>query len=289
MKITVYKYSVFTSKKGAGNLAGVVICHKQVPLSDSQKKMITTQIGATECVFVEKINRATYTFSFFSPKSEMTLCGHATIAGIVALHNLRMIIDNTINIDTKAGLLEVHTENIGTQVKVIMRQQNPKFEFFTGNILALADALNINVSDIAVDWPIVYASTGAWTLLLPIKKLSTFKIMKPTNSYFPGILTAFPFASIHPFCIEQTIAGEWYARHFSGATTGTIEDPVTGTAAGALAAYLRWQKGIDEKYFIMTQGHELNQPGRVEVKLENNKKISIIGTAVENGSIGIDI
>lgn len=39
----------------------------------------------------------------------------------------------------------------------------------------------------------------------------------------------------------------------------------------------------------MTQGHELNQPGRVEVKLENNKKISIIGTAVENGSIGIDI
>jgi PhzF family phenazine biosynthesis protein len=55
------------------------------------------------------------------------------------------------------------------------------------------------------------------------------------------VLKEMPGASVHPFCFETYDPNaHMHARHFSSPFSGTIEDPVTGTASGVMGAY--WER-----------------------------------------------
>lgn len=134
--------------------------------------------------------------------------------------------------------------------------------------------------------PIVYGSTGIWTLLIPLKRLSSFARMQPYNERFPGILTQNPRASLHPFCMETSDdACLMHARHFSSPYSGTIEDPVTGTASGVMGAYYLTYMDTDapSTEFSVEQGQEMGRDGRVRVKVNrqsDDMHVYVTGTAV---------
>lgn len=75
-----------------------------------------------------------------------------------------------------------------------------------------------------------------------------------------------------------------FRRHFSSAFSGTIEDPVTGTASGAMGAY--YAKYIEPKEqikLLIEQGQEMNKDGKVLVSVTKKDKIfevKITGQAV---------
>ena len=108
-----------------------------------------------------------------------------------------------LTIETRAGILPIRIESLwdGT-FQITMQQASPQFEEFKGSSEELAQSIGLEKSDIDGDLPIVYGSTGIWTLLVPIKKLSAFNRMKPNTEIFPSILKEIPRASIHPFCLE---------------------------------------------------------------------------------------
>lgn len=96
-----------------------------------------------------------------------------------------------------------------------------------------------------------------------------------------------PKASIHPFCLETyDNAVDMHARHFSSPYSGTVEDPVTGTASGVMGAY--WAAYIDESFrsplhLTIEQGQEINKDGRVHVQVvrhQDDVDVSITGRAV---------
>lgn len=137
------------------------------------------------------------------------------------------------------------------------------------------------------DLPILYGSTGIWTLLVPIKELKSFKKMKPNTRIFTSILKEMPNASIHPFCLETYDAqADMHGRHFSSPTSGTIEDAVTGTASGVMGAF--YAKYIDSSFketlnLTVEQGQEIDKEGRVMVhvsKSGENFAVAITGNAV---------
>jgi len=158
-----------------------------------------------------------------------------------------------------------------------MNQAQPKFEEFKGSRKNLAKSLGLEESDIDDSLPIIYGSTGTWTLLVPIKKLQAFSKMKPNNKEFPTILKEMPKASVHPFCIETyDDNANMHARHFSSPYSGTIEDAVTGTASGVMGAFYAKYINMNVKAplnLIVEQGQEIT---------ENNRKldIRITGNAV---------
>jgi PhzF family phenazine biosynthesis protein len=95
--------------------------------------------------------------------------------------------------------------------------------------------------------------------------------MEPRTAEFPSALLEMPGASIHPFCLE-TIDGSahLHARHFSSPRSGTVEDPVTGTASGVLGAYHRefieaGEAALLPSPLIIEQGQEVGRDGRVSV------------------------
>lgn len=167
-----------------------------------------------------------------------------------------------------------------------MNQAKPSFHPFNGSKDELASALGITVHDFSSDLPIVYGSTGSWTLIVPLKSLTACQKIQPLSERFPQLLSDFPRASIHPFCFETVHKdAHMHGRHFSSPYSGIVEDPVTGTASGVMGAYYATyvhDSAFSSMNLLVEQGLEIERDGLVYVKVENSRDlcISIAGEAV---------
>ncbi|PGS56402.1 PhzF family phenazine biosynthesis protein [Bacillus sp. AFS041924] len=285
-KIRVYHYDAFSKEPNKGNPAGVVL--DSDTLTEKEMQDIAKKVGFNETSFLLKSNVADHRIRYFTPGHEMDLCGHGTMAVIYALVTRGIIeFNNELTIETKAGILPISIHNSNNEIYITMKQKTPEFVEFNGSIDEVASSIGISVEEIDSTLPTLYGSTGAWNLLLPIKKLASFEKMKPNNQLFPSILNEIPNASIHPFCLETYDSNaDFHARHFSSAFSGTIEDPVTGTASGIMGAY--YAKYINSVVndvidLVVEQGTEIQRDGRVKVKVKkvnSNYEIEITGNAV---------
>ena len=286
MKIRVLHYDAFTDKPGKGNPAGIV--PDAGGLSDEQMLAAAAAVGFNETVFIMSSSAADMKLRYFTPGQEMDLCGHATVASLFMLDEQGRVSSNKLLIETGAGILPVTLNRETGRTQVGMQQASYREEHFNGSISALADAVGLTENDLDERYPAVYGSTGSWTLLLPVKHLDTFRKMKPDNRRFPEILTEKPRASVHPFCLE-TIHPEasMHGRHFSSPFSGTVEDPVTGTASGVMGMY--YQKYIENNApggkhaeILIEQGQEIGRDGIVRVCLpeRSSDAVRIYGTAV---------
>ena len=86
-----YFVDSFTNEKFKGNPAAVCFPDENVDTVTMQK--IATEIGFSETAFVEQIRDNIYSIRFFTPKIEIPLCGHATLAS-------SKIIFDTTSLDT---------------------------------------------------------------------------------------------------------------------------------------------------------------------------------------------
>ena len=286
-KIRVHHYDAFSEIPHKGNPAGVVFDGDH--LKEAEMQHAAYQVGFNETAFVLSSESADLRLRFFTPGHEMDLCGHATLASVYSLKSEGLLDDKErITVETRAGILTVTIQTYANQQHTItMTQAPPKFEMFHGSRASLAVSMGIGENDIHTDLPIVYGNTGTWTLLVPIAHIDSFERMRPDNSSFPDVLTKMPKASIHPFCLETyDEAVDMHARHFSSPYSGTVEDPVTGTASGVMGAY--WAAYINESFrsplqLIIEQGQEMNKDGRVHVQVtkhQDNVDVSITGRAV---------
>ena len=285
--IKVYHYDAFSHIPNMGNPAGVVL--EGETLSDDDMQKIAEKVGFNETAFPLKSEKADLKIRFFTPGHEMNLCGHATMATIYALKTKGLLGDQTeLTIETKAGVLSIRLHShLNKGIYITMQQAPPQFQEFNGSLKELASVMGIQEEDIETNLPTVYGSTGIWTLLVPIKNLRAFRAMKPNNKYFPEVLKEMPKASVHPFCLETyDVNAHMHARHFSSPYSGTIEDPVTGTASGVMGAYYAKYMNKEADFplnLLIEQGHEMGRDGRICVTVTTSNgqnEIAITGTAV---------
>ncbi|ULM96631.1 PhzF family phenazine biosynthesis protein [Peribacillus frigoritolerans] len=284
--VRVFHYDAFSSKPNKGNPAGVVL--DADGLTEKEMQDIAMKVGFNETSFPMESDIADLRIRYFTPGNEMNLCGHATMATIHALKTRGLLDKDELMIETGAGILPIKIHaTAGPDIYITMKQAAPQFEAFNGDKAGLASSLGLDIEDLESELPIVYGSTGLWTLLVPVKERSSFKRMKANNSMFPQLLKEMPRASVHPFCLETyDNDAHMHARHFSSPFSGTLEDPVTGTASGVMGAY--YAKYIkddleDEVHLLIEQGHEIGKDGRVHVTATKNDgtyDIEITGNAV---------
>jgi PhzF family phenazine biosynthesis protein len=283
----VHHYDAFTTTPGRGNPAGIVFDARS--LTDDAMQQIAARVGFNETTFVLPSDRADIKLRYFTPGSEMNLCGHATVASFTALHQRGAFDERTaLTVETKAGILPISVEVRETLPYIWMTQAPPQFIPFAGDRAAVAASIGLEVSDLDDSLPIVYGSTGIWTLILPVRGLDAMRRMQPQNALFPDLLTQQPRASIHPICFETVDpAVDMHARHFSSPFSGTVEDPVTGTASGVMGAYHnRYIRPAAE--LIVEQGLEIGRAGRVLVAVEGDL-VRISGTAIYTAEFTVEI
>lgn len=285
---TVYHYDAFSTTPGKGNPAGVVLDGEGH--TEAQMQEIARQVGFNETAFPMASDVADIRIRFFTPGHEINLCGHATMATLYAMktHGLLGARDE-LTMETRAGILPIKIVTEEGKVTITMKQAAPQFVPFLGNAEALARSIGLEHDDLESQLPIVYGSTGTWTLLIPIKKLQAFKCMRPDNTCFPNVLEEMPHTSLHPFCLETIDStAHMHARHFSSPYSGTVEDPITGTASGVMGAYYATyiMPGSSRYQLVVEQGQEIGRDGRVEVIVDRNDgglEVAIRGTAVYVG------
>nr|WP_106782663.1 PhzF family phenazine biosynthesis isomerase [Lysinibacillus timonensis] len=284
-QVEVYHYDAFSNVPGKGNPAGIVL-HAE-SLTEETMLKIAEKVGFNECSFIVESDNADIRIRFFTPGHEMPLCGHATMASMVALiENEKIVKKDSYTIETLAGILRVEVSKRDGTFQIKMEHAKPQFIPFNGSKYELAKSIGIEEGDIDPRYPIVYGSTGTWTLCIPISNLEAFERMKPSNKDFPNILKEMPKSSVHPFSLSALSPdAQMHARHFSSPFSGTVEDAITGTASGVMGAYYATyvEPHKKENYsFVVEQGVEMQKDGRVLVHVQNEQhlQIAISGTAV---------
>ena len=291
MKVRVKKINAFTELSSGGNPAGVVI---NTPyLTEKQMKNITKELEVSETAFVFPSKKADFKVRFFSPTVEVELCGHATIATFFNFAQERKFPYEkekmTVTQETKTGILPVDIYFKSNECeKVMMTQGKPVIKDVELDLDEIAKSLNIKKYEIDESLPEQIVSTGLFTLPIGVKSLDILKRMKPHFDRIKKICMRYDVGSFHLFTFEtMEINSTYHARNFAP-VYGINEDPVTGTANGAVSSYLINNGIIKEKKFICEQGDIMGRSGRVFVEIDGDVvKVGGKATLVEERNIDV--
>jgi len=272
MKLKVNKVNAFTESIEGGNPAGVVLDSPE--LTDEQMKYVSKVLSVSETAFVFPSKKADYKIRFFSPDIEVDLCGHATIATFFTMAFEEVFSQNTnkvITQETKAGILPVDIYFSDESVdRVMMTQATPIYKDIFLDISIIADSLNISVCEIDDSLQKQIVSTGLFTLPLCVKSFDILKAINPDFEKIKKLCSRFGVGSFHLFTFDTIEPNSTYhARNFAP-VYGINEDPVTGTANGAVCSYLIKNKIIKKRKLICEQGDVMGRPGRVFVEIDED-------------------
>ncbi|WP_297886935.1 PhzF family phenazine biosynthesis protein [uncultured Halorubrum sp.] len=260
----------FTAEPLAGNPAGVV--PDAEGLSDGQLAAVAAELGASETAFLtDGDGAADDRLRYFSPTTEVDLCGHATIATYGALFAEGAIDGGERTLRTNVGDLTVAVGDDGT---VWMRQQAPSVEVVDVDAGRLGEALGVDpaaLRDVGADLPVAVASTGLPFLVVPVNFLERLGEADPNDAAVERLSEEFDVAGVYAFTFDALDADSTLHGRAFVPSLGIAEDPVTGTASGAVGGYLRHVNAFDgdePDEFRFEQGHFLDRPGHVRVRVE---------------------
>lgn len=269
----------FTDEPMAGNPAGVV--PDATGLATEQMRAIAAELGASETAFVVPSTDADRRLRYFTPETEVDLCGHATVGAFSHLFERAVIDDGTSSLETAAGTVDIEVTIDGT---VWMEQANLSRRESTISHEDAAAALGIDVAalrDVGADVPVSRASTGVPFLLVPVNFFEHLSGATPDMSAIEELCEREDCDGLYAFTFD-TLDGDAtvHARAFAP-LAGVPEDSVTGTAAGALGAYLRRHGVLDGEFdeIVVEQGHFLDRPGTVRVETDGDE-VRVGGRAV---------
>jgi trans-2,3-dihydro-3-hydroxyanthranilate isomerase len=280
-----YQADVFTSQPFGGNPVAVV--PEADGLTDDQLQQIAREMNLSETVFVfpPTDKAAVVRLRIFTPSQEIPFAGHPVIGTFYVLAELGLL-PTTESVtrflqECNIGLfpVELHAKD-GRVVRVVMTQPKPEFLGAleeTEDLYKVAGALGLSKFVIAESkWPIEVVSTGLPVIIVPVRTLTAVRSIRPDASAIADVCRRFgangimvfttvtvePFASVHTRMFAPSI--------------GILEDPATGSASGALGAYLV-QNGVVEvgptTEIIAEQGYEIDRPSRILVQVESDDDV----------------
>jgi PhzF family phenazine biosynthesis protein len=298
-KYHVYQIDSFTKNIFSGNPAGVVT--NADGLTDQQMQQIARELNNSETAFVLPASDplADIQVRFFTPTTEVPICGHATIAAHYALTTENNWDTRKTIQQTKAGNVPVNVIKQDDGYKVIMTQG--KIEISQPLDLPIQyqiiDALGLSVAQMNRFCPIEIASTGHSKVMVGINSLDDLNRLKPDLDKLSKISQEIKCNGFYVFTVDPNETPLIHGRMFAPAI-GVNEDPVTGNANGPLGAYLVQNQVVPVKNrrsfgFQIAQGEKINRPGSmvVRVSIDNGlpTKVKIIGDAVIAFSTEIEL
>lgn len=291
-RIKIKQVDAFTSLPFGGNPAGVVTNANNI--SDDIKQKIAKEMNLSETAFVSHSDKADFKVQFFTPRFEVDLCGHATIATFDTLYkeNKLDLSKDKIYQETKAGILPIEIRNINNKTIFMMTQVSPIFENLDYLRDEVAKSLNLSSDDL-LTYPVEKISTGLWWLVFGVKSLELLKNINPDLNKISKLSEVNDFAGFSIFAMETIDKEATYHIRSIAPFCGVAEDPVCGTGNGCVASYIVHHKLIEgnKLSLIGEQGNFVNRPGRVYVEIQNNNgditdvKIGGEATTVLEGEI----
>lgn len=224
-------------------------------------QQIAKEIGFSETAFLQKTdNRNTYHIRYFSPKKEIPLCGHATLA------SAKIIFETT---DAEQILFIT-----GEQVELFITKEGDnivmEFPVYETTSLTVPDAMLVALGLTQVT-KTSYSPKNK-IIILEINDSSTLAALKPD---FIALLKS--YENINGVLVTAPSNDNVYDYHYRyfWPWSGTNEDPVTGGVQTFLAKY--WAIKLNKTRLKTFQSSE--RTGFMTVELKDDK-VLIFGRAL---------
>ncbi len=219
MKLEIFQVDAFAEKIFAGNPAAV--CPLENWISDSQMQAVATENNLSETAFFVS-NGPGFDLRWFTPTSEINLCGHATLASAFVLFNFLEPQLTSVDFQTKSGRLSVSRD--GDLLAMDFPALPPwECEQIPADLLHGLNPVPANVLQIKNNYFVIYESEEDVRLAKP-----DFALLE----------------KLHPYGVGITAPGrqsDFVSRYFVP-SYGIPEDPVTGSLHCSLVPH--WAKRL---------------------------------------------
>lgn len=265
-----YIVDAFTDMPFGGNPAGVVLLPQGSGFPDEGlMQQVAAELRYSETAFVQRNGEQEFTVRYFTPRSEVDLCGHATIASFGVLYREGLVPEGTLCMNhTLAGDLEVVAGE-----RVMMEMAAPRL---VGTVQEVERLCRIMGCLAVPKMPVEIVSTGLPDIMLPVGSMDELEALNPDMAALAEMSRELEVVGVHAF----VATGDGYTAHVRnfGPLYGVDEESATGTANAALTHYLQ-RRGLvqpDSKCAFL-QGEKMCRPSVVETQLRPDGTIYVGG------------
>lgn len=265
-----YIVDAFTDRPFGGNPAGVVLLEGEMFPKEELMLQIAAELRYSETAFVRQHSNNEYTVRYFTPKAEVELCGHATIATFAMLHQEAGIKGRCL-CHTKAGDLSIE---VGQQV--LMQMATPHI---VGTIEKNEEIYRaIGLVNYSPELPVQIVYSGLPDIMIPLSDVAALQTLKPDMEAISAITRKHEAVSFHVFAFGNDNHTA-HVRDFAP-LYDIPEESATGTANAALTHYLQQNGCIPSSGdFSFLQGEAMGRPSVVATRITANGIIYVGGTA----------
>jgi trans-2,3-dihydro-3-hydroxyanthranilate isomerase len=278
-----FQIDVFTDRVFGGNPLAVFT--EPGDFDDATHLQIAREMNLSETTFVYPPDNpeADFKIRIFTPGKEIPFAGHPTLGTAHILWEIGKIASTSDNVvlEMGAGLIKVSK----SQNNLYMEQPQPLFGDTVKDVDQVAAALSIDPADIDSRFPLQIVSTGFPALYVPITNIKAIQNLDLNLSVLREVLGGVDM--IYVFTGETLGSSSTVHSRSFAPFVGIPEDPATGSAAGALGAYLVRHKvieNLDSSRIIIEQGFEMDRPSLIQVNVgkfdEKIHSIQVGGQAI---------
>ncbi len=251
----------FSDQAFGGN--GCAVVHGGATLPDDICMAYVRETSLVECTFTGPSDVADIRVRYFLASREIPFAGHPTIATVEAMRSRGLFKGDSLSLETGVGVVPVRLN--GDEIEIT--QVAPQFgDYVPANLVAAA----VGLPEEAIISPPQFVSTGLPFCITVLRDHDALRAASLDVDSLREITEMAGFSGsdmAEPFLVTlkgATEAGDTFSRLLL-APPSPPEDPFTGSATGAMAAYL-WKHGLMSKdSFTAEQGHDMGRPGQATV------------------------
>jgi len=271
MELHVFQVDAFTTRLFAGNPAGVVL--NADGLGEAHMQAIARELNNSETAFI--LNRPGEGYDievrFFTPRQEVPICGHATIAAHYVYAREHGLRQGRLIQKTGAGKLPVEIVPEDGDLRIVMTQAGVEFGrmFTPEEQQVLVEGLGIAPQELDRPLPVQIVSTGHSKVMVPIKHKTVLDGIAMRGEVLSRLSGQIGCNGFYAFTFDAQEPGVLVSGRMFAPAIGINEDPVTGNANGPLGAYLahygRLEQRAEGNTFTITQGEAMGRKGYMQV------------------------
>jgi len=250
-RMRTFIVDAFTDTAFRGNPAGVCLVDSR--LSDERMLQIAQELNLSETAFLSPLESGgVFLIRYFSPKMEIPLCGHATLASakvIFSLHNLSEV--HFINIQS----LDLSAKELDGQIVMEFPVYETRPSDAPPALLAALGVKGIKNSVYNEETKILLLEIADAEELVGLDP--DFVALQRSHNSINGVLVTAP---------ARTDGYDFHSRYF-WPWSGTNEDPVTGGTHTFLAKY--WSSRLGKTRMRSFQASK--RTGFMDVELVDDK------------------
>jgi trans-2,3-dihydro-3-hydroxyanthranilate isomerase len=277
MRYHFHTVDVFTDRLFGGNPLAVFPDAKGLKVKQMQS--IAREFNLSETVFILPPDKREHTrkLRIFTPAQELPFAGHPTIGAAFALASIGAIdlVEGENEIVLEEGVGPVPVSITVTDGKPVFARltaaSEPEFGPPPPAREKIAECLGLKAREVGSgDAEPMAVSCGVPFLFVPLRNSRAVARAEANQPAWREHLSDYWAQQIYLFSFDTRERGAQIHSRMFGPEVGVVEDPATGSAATALAAYLarleRAQEGTLR--WIVEQGIEMGRPSLLEVQCE---------------------